>query len=76
MALDKYSRLKIASNILDEPLKDMAASWDVTLQSVKGVCDGHITSERLEKNINAKISEAEALFDEHRDKEKLATTNQ
>lgn len=73
MALDKYSQLKIASNVLDEPLTQMASSWDVTLQTVKGVCDGSITSARIEKNIKNKIAEAERVYDQHR-KEKLAGT--
>lgn len=66
MALDKYSRLKIASNVLDEPVTSMAESWNVTLQTVKGVCDGSITSARIEKRVDEKIDEAERIYDKYR----------
>lgn len=66
MPFDKYQQLKIASNILDETITEMAESWDVTLQTVKGVCNETITSARIKRNVDAKIAEAEKKFDEHR----------
>jgi hypothetical protein len=66
MPFSKYQQLKIAGNVLDETITDMGNSWNVTLQTVKGVCKGEITSARIEQNISEKIDEAERVYDKHR----------
>lgn len=66
MAIDKYSHLKIAANILNTTIQAMAEELDVTSQSIKGVCDGNITSARIEKYVNQKIIEADDIYDQHR----------
>lgn len=66
MALDKYTQLKIASNVLNQTLSEMAEAWDVTVQTVRGVAMGNITSERILKNIDDKIDEAEEVYNDHK----------
>lgn len=73
MALDKYTRLKIAGNVLDETITDMAESWGVHTQTVRGVCDGKITSARVLQLIEEKIAKAEQVYSDHRQKVKAQT---
>jgi len=68
MSFDKYTRLKIASNILGETLGSMADEWNVSTTTVRGVCDGKITSARIEKNIDEKIALSEKRFKEYQNK--------
>lgn len=72
MAIDKYSQLKIAGNVMQMPIGQMANELGVTLQTVKGVCRGTITSARVSAYVENKIDEAEKLYDKHRrEKSKL-----
>ncbi len=71
MALDKYSRLKIATIINDTSINEFAESQSVTQQSIKGVCDGSITSARLSKSIDGFIDDAEMKFRNHLSERKL-----
>ena len=73
MKLDKYSRLKIASNILDFTIKDFAEDHNTSTQVIRDVAMGHSTSARLSEAIDSKIAEAEEAYQKHYS-EKLART--
>jgi len=75
MKLDKYSRLKIASNILDFTIKDFAEDHDTSTQVIRDVAMGHSTSARLSKAIDDKINEAEEAYRDHYGKN-LTAANQ
>lgn len=66
MAIAKYSELKIASSVLGLPIKHMADELNVTEQTIRGVCNGTITSARVNAYIEAKIRESEKVYDLHR----------
>jgi transcriptional regulator with XRE-family HTH domain len=66
MPIDKYSQLKIASNVLGFSLGDFAEDQGVSMQAIREVCKDNITSARLSKAVDQKIAEAECKFDEFR----------
>lgn len=65
MSIDKYSQLKIASNILDKSMQDFATEAGVTPQALRGVCNGDITSSRVSKFVDEKIETANEIFNDH-----------
>lgn len=71
MSLDKYTRFKISANVLGRTMKELADEAGVTHQTIKGVCDGKITSSRLTRFIDEKITKAEEIYNEYR-KQKTA----
>lgn len=71
MALDKYSELKIAGNILGFTIKDFADEHDTSIQVIRDVALGHTTSARLTEAIDEKIKESNKAFDEHRRQKSL-----
>ncbi len=73
MSLDKYTRLKIAANVLGKTMKDLADEAGVTHQTIKGVCDGRITSARTGDFIDSKIAEAEKIYSMHQEQKKIKT---
>jgi len=68
MALDKYAQLKVAGNILGFTMLDFANELGTYPQVVKSVCEGHTTSARISKAVDAKIKQAERAWDAHRKK--------
>lgn len=66
--MDKYQQLKIAASILNETMKEVCEQADVSLTTIKGVCDGSVTSARLEGFISKKIHQADQAYQEHRKK--------
>src|SRR5690625_3872755 len=71
MAIDKYSQLKIAANVLGTTIKGFADELDVTVEAVRSVASGKTTSARISKFIDSKISEANQIYDQHRKKKRL-----
>ncbi len=53
MALDKYSQLKIAGNVLGFTIKEFAEENDTSIQVIRDVCLGYTTSARLTEAIDA-----------------------
>lgn len=74
MPFDKYSRLKIASNVLGQTMIEIADEWGCTTQAVRDVCTGRTTSARIENLINEKIEEAEQKYDEYKRLHKAPVT--
>ena len=64
--MTKYQRLKIAAAILGVSIKDLCSEADISMTGLKGVADGHITSERVSSFIDAKIEESEKIFQQQK----------
>ena len=62
MRLTKYQRLKISTNILSTTVRELGKQWQVNPQTIQKVCDGTITSARLESLIDETINRAENKF--------------
>lgn len=84
MTLDKYSKLKIAGNVLDFTIREFAEEHGTSTQVIRDVCLDNTTSARLSKAIDEKIAEAEHVYDKLRKSKsvnpshsprKVATTN-
>lgn len=75
MTIDKYQLLKVAGNVLNETVSEMASSWGVSLQHVKGVARGENTSQRISENIDAKIEEGDKILQKHRESHKHQVTH-
>jgi|GEM_PF-1953435 len=75
MTLDKYSQLKIASNVLGFTIKEFANENDTSIQVIRDVCLGYTTSARLTKAIDSKIKEGNEAFDRHRSEKNIKAVN-
>lgn len=74
MALDKYSQLKIAGNVLGFTIKEFAEENDTSIQVIRDVCLGHTTSARLTEAVDSKIKEGNEAFDKYREEKKTTAT--
>ena len=75
MSLDKYSRLKIAGNILGFTISEFADELETSIQVVRDVALGKTTSARISKAIDKKIKESEEAFsDDLRERKMKAKT--
>lgn len=63
--IDKYSQLKIAANVLNKTMKDLAEEADCSLVTLRDVANNRATSARITAFISDKIEQAEEIYRKH-----------